>query len=124
MMADLGARVQGYDNMQLQIELRETHEQLRAKTMESLEFQVQLAQTQTHHSGTKVQHAGTKLELAQTQLELLETRRLTDEILAENQSLQFKCQITEQEVCDLRQFKHSITAVTSGHAFWQSSWGS
>jgi len=107
MLADLGARVlnlvKGYDNMQLQMELRETHEQLSAKTRESLEFQMQLVALHT---------------------ELLETRGRLLQASAENQSLQFKCQITEQEVCDLRQFKHSITAVTSGHAFWQSSRGS
>lgn len=172
-MADLGARVQGYDNMQLQIELRETHEQLSAKTIESLEFQMQLSQTQQQlscgnmmaesmlrdmrenheqllartreshefqlqllqtqfqYAQTQEQLGQTQLQLVQTQLELRETHgrllqasALTDEILAENERLQFKCQITEQEVCNLRQFKHSITAVTSGHAFGQSSWGS
>ena len=118
--------------------LREVYERLLATTGESHEFQLQLAQSkreslefQMQLAQTQVQHAQTQEQLGQTQLVLLETRgrllqasALTDEILAENESLQFKCQITEQEVCNLRQFKHSITAVTSGHAFWQSSWGS
>ena len=104
--------------------LREVYERLLATTGESHEFQLQLAQTQVQHAQTQEQLGQTQLELLETRGRLLQASALTDEILAENESLQFKCQITEQEVCNLRQFKHSITAVTSGHAFWQSSWGS